>query len=202
MSEPRPVIDLFAEDRAHEELIGPIVERVAEMESRRIRVRVISARGGHGRATDEFRLYQRKRLKAPPPESAALVIVAIDANCDTHTAAVQAIMDAVRDEFRTLCIPACPDPHIERWFLADESAFHAVVGPMPSLPKRKCGRDFYKQLLAQAVIDAGHPPTLGGLEFAREIAEAMDLYRAGRSERSLKHFIEGLRSGLRGLPEG
>lgn len=200
MSERGLLIDLFAEDRAHEGLIGPIVERLAEMEGRHARVRVISAQGGHGRAIDEFRLYQRQRLKAPPSEPAALVVAAIDTNCGSHTAMVNEIVAATADEFRALCVPACPDPHIERWFLADEHAFHEVIGPMPAVPRSKCDRDFCKRLLAQAVIDAGHPPTLGGLEFAREIAQAMDLYQAGRSERSLKLFLDDLRVGLRGLP--
>lgn len=40
------------------------------------------------------------------------------------------------------------------------------------------------------MIDAGYPPTLGGIEFAREIVQAMDLYRAKKTDRSLKHFID------------
>jgi hypothetical protein len=39
--------------------------------------------------------------------------------------------------------------------------------------------------------------TLGGIEFAEEIVECMDLYRAGKDEPSLKHFIDELRSALR-----
>ena len=55
----RIVVDLFAEDRAHEEFIRSLVARVAGEIPLGIRVRVRSARGGHGRAISEFKLYQR-----------------------------------------------------------------------------------------------------------------------------------------------
>lgn len=61
---------------------------------------------------------------------------------------------------------------------------------MPKVGRKKCERHRYKTVLARAIVEAGHPPTLGGIEFAREIVEAMDLYRAGRAEASLKHFVD------------
>ena len=39
----------------------------------------------------------------------------------------------------------------------------------------------------------GHPPTLGGIEFAAELVGEMDLYRAGENEPSLQHFIDDFR---------
>jgi hypothetical protein len=45
-------------------------------------------------------------------------------------------------------------------------------------------------ILSRAVVEAGHPPTLGGIEFAREIVDVMHLYHAGRAEASLKHFLD------------
>jgi hypothetical protein len=64
-----------------------------------------------------------------------------------------------------------------------------VVGVTPVVAQEKCERDYYKSVLAKAVIDAGHPPTLGGIEFAPELIEAMDFFRAGKTDNSLKHFL-------------
>jgi hypothetical protein len=54
-------------------------------------------------------------------------------------------------------------------------------------------------MLANAVAQAGHPPTLGGIEFAADIVAAMDLYRAGKSEKSLKSFVDSATALLRSL---
>jgi hypothetical protein len=197
MTEGRIIVDLFAEDTAHEELLVPLVTRVAQDQGCQIRIRVVSAQGGHARALSEFRLYQLDRLKRPPANPATFVIVAIDANCDTHTSATQRVEAEVRGDFLIPCIPACPDPHVERWYLADLPAFHQVVGVTPRVPASKCERDFYKHLLAQSVVDADHVPQLGGIEFAEEIAHAMDFYRAGRCESSLKHFLDTLTATLK-----
>jgi hypothetical protein len=97
---------------------------------------------------------------------------------------------------------ACPDPHFERWYLADPDSFKAVVGRSPMLGKKKCARNHYKDALARAVRQAGHPPTLGGIEFARELVARMNLYHAGRNDRSLKAFLEDLRGRLRLLRAG
>jgi hypothetical protein len=44
----------------------------------------------------------------------------------------------------------------------------------------------------------GTPPTLGGIEFARDIVEELDLYRAGKHDRSLGAFVDDLRRRLKG----
>lgn len=76
MSEPL-VVDLFVEDRAHEELLRPLVERAANEKRIVVTVRIRSARGGHCRALDEFRLYQRlvEGGAAPRPD---LVVVGME----------------------------------------------------------------------------------------------------------------------------
>lgn len=106
-------------------------------------------------------------------------------------------MEAVEQKLRDRSVPACPAPHIERWYLADLEAFYVVVGIRPRVPRDKCERDLYKQILARAVVDAGHPPMLGGIEFARDLVAAMDLFRAGRTESSLKHFVDELSGHLK-----
>jgi len=193
-------IDLFAEDRGHEELLRPLLERLAREQGKDARVAVRSARGGHPRAVAELKLYQKSVLKRIGGETLPdLLVVAIDGNCSSFASAQQTIRDALGKEFQDRTISASPDPHIERWFLADLEAFHQVVGAAPAVGKQKCERDVYKRLLAHAVREAGHPPTLGGIEFARELAEAMDYYRAGKADSSLKHFLEEVTARLKSL---
>ena len=86
--------------------------------------------------------------------------------------------------------------------MADPESFKGVVGHRPTIAKKKCARNYYKNALANAVRKAGHPATLGGIEFAPELVERMDLYRAGKNERSLKAFVDDLRGKLRTLTQG
>lgn len=193
-------IDLFAEDRAHEEFLKAVLTRIASHEDKRVAIRVRSARGGHPRALEELLLYQKTVLKAPESVSMPdLLFVAIDANCKRWNRARREIQEKIEAPFVELSIVACPDPHIERWYLADPDSFVKVVGVRPKIGKRKCERDRYKAILSRAILDAGHPPTLGGIEFARELVEAMDFYRAGKSESSLKHLLEEAIARIRSL---
>jgi hypothetical protein len=189
-------LDLFAEDRAHEELLRALATRIAGEEDRSLTVRIRSARGGHGRALTEFDLYKRS-LEIGILSQPDLVIVAIDANCQRFNQAQKAIRERLAPPLADRVAVACPDPHIERWYMADPESFHEVVGRRPALPRAKCDRDFYKRLLIQAIRDSGQVPTLGGVEFAQELAGAMDLYRAGREDHSLKAFVDDFRGMLR-----
>ena len=192
------LVDLFVEDRAHEDLLKPLVARVAREEQMEVRVR--AARGGHARAIGEFKLYQ---LIAESDSlnlgSADLVVVGIDGNCSTFADARNDIRRATVPAFADRLVVACPDPHVELWYLADPHSFETVVGDWPDVGRRKCFRDHYKRMLAEAIQRGGHPPTLGGIEFASELVAAMDLYRAGKTTASLKAFLDDLRTGLRNL---
>lgn len=200
MNEPL-LVELFVEDSAHRQLLVPLVERVAREEEVDLRCQVRNARGGHAGAMGSFRRYQILREKGVGGrEVAALLVVAIDGNCTSFTETRRNIRGATRDSFADMLVTACPDPHIERWYLADPQSFHNVVGTRPSVGPRKCVRNHYKQLLATAVAGGGHPATLGGVEFGRELANAMDLFRAGKNDSSLKTFVEDLRNGLRRAP--
>lgn len=189
-------IDLFVEDQAHERFLAAFVERMLREEQRAGFLRVRAARGGHSRAIAEFNNYQRIVEKDGLP-APGLVIVAIDANCSPFTRARRLVQEAVRPTFVDKTVVACPDPHIERWFLADPTSFGEVVGTRPRVRRRKCKRALYKDLLARSVVEGGHPPTLGGIEFSRELVDAMDLFRAGKAEPSLKHFTDSLRAQIR-----
>lgn len=193
-----PVADLFVEDRAHEEFLKAMLTRISKEEGRMITVRIRSARGGHGRALKEFSLYQKSVLKASSDMGMPdLLFVAIDANCKRLNSARKEIEAHIDPPFQNRTIIACPDPHIERWYLADPDTFFKVVGIRPKAQKKKCDRDRYKAILSKAIVDAGHPPTLGGIEFAREIVDSMDLYKCSKADKALKDFIQFTRQAIR-----
>lgn len=192
--------DLFVEDSAHEEFVKYMLSRIAQGEGVNLSIQIRSARGGHPVVLDEFRNYQKAVLRGVAgmvvPD---LLVIAIDANCNSFAKAHVEVEGAIEPKLRGAAVVACPDPHVERWYLADPDSFLGVVGVRPQPGKKKCERDVYKAMLSKAISRAGHPPTLGGIEFAREIVEAMDLYRAGKSESSLKHFVEDAKALLRRL---
>ena len=197
------MIDLFVEDRAHEEFLKAVVMRVAREEGKTISVHVRSARGGHGRVLAELSIYQRAVLygKSTLLRVPDLLFVGIDANCKEFNEARREIEGILEERFQDRTVIACPDPHVERWYLADPESFKEVIGVGPKLSRKKCERDYYKSILHKAIIDAGHPPTLGGIEFAREIVENMDFYRARKGEKSLNHFLNGAIAQIRSVPQ-
>jgi hypothetical protein len=197
------LVDIFVEDRAHEAFLVPMLRRIAQEEKVVVTPRVWSGRGGHGRAVTELKLYQDLVQKgAVGTTSPDLLIAGIDGNCSTFARAKKIIVAATHAPFSDRLVVACPDPHVERWYLSDPESFKEVVGHRPTIAKKKCGRDYYKDALAKVVRKAGHPATLGGIEFAQELVERMDLYRAGKNERSLKAFVDDLRGRLRTLRQG
>lgn len=195
MSRPL-LIDLFVEDHAHEALLKPLVERVCAAAGMTCEIRVRSARGGHPRVLSELafclRMVDRGGLGTPD-----ILVVALDANCQRHTHARQAVQDAVAPQHRTGLVVACPDPHVERWYMLDGASFAAVVGKLPRLARKKCERDYYKRQLASAVKAAGHPRLLGGIEFATELAAAFDLRRAAKTDRSFARFLDDLEAAIK-----
>lgn len=202
MSDP-VTIDIFVEDRAHEALLLPLVRRVAREEDVPVQVRVRSARGGHGRAIQEFRLFQTMLAKgAFEGAYPKILVVGIDGNCTTAAKKKLEITEAADEVSKGLLVAACPDPHVERWYLADPESFQTVVGHTPSVGKAKCARDHYKRLLSGAIQQGGHPATLGGIEFASELVAAMDFYRAGKNDHALRSFIDDLKVRLRAESTG
>lgn len=192
-------VDLFAEDRAHEELLHALVRRLACEHAKNVVVRVRSARGGHPRAFGELRLFQKAVVRGYTT-SPAILVVCIDANCKPFAKANAEIRKAIVPALSHCAVVACPDPHVERWYLADPTSFEEVVGRWPHPGKRKCQRGLYKEILAKAVREGGNPPTLGGIEFAGEIVDRMDLFRAGKNEPSLKRFVAELSLRIKALP--
>lgn len=199
--EGRIQVEIFAEDHAHEELLKPLLVRVCREEGFAVSLQVRTGRGGHARAVNEFETYQKITEMGKSDQKAPdLLIVAIDGNCTTFGRMKSRIADSTRSAFRYMLVSACPDPHVERWFLADPDSFYDVVGHRPDVGPDKCERNHYKRILRESVARGGHLPTLDGIEFASELAEKMDLYRAGKRDPSLKSFLDDLRSRLRSIP--
>ncbi len=194
-------VGLFVEDRAHEEFLKPLIERMAREAGKTVRIRSYSASGGHPRALDELQTFQmlvaRGVMGLSEPD---ILVVGIDANCHPWSKARQRVLDRLSATLRQKVAVACPDPHIERWFMADPGSFERILGRRPRVGKRKCERDRYKRILASTIAQAGYPAGLGGIEFAVDIVAAMDLYEAGRNEKSLKQFIDAARTLLAGSP--
>jgi hypothetical protein len=188
-------VEVFAEDAAHEAFLLPFIKRLAAQEHMVPEISVRTALGGHGRVLSEFDLFGKLvssgRLTVPD-----FIVVCIDANCRKYAQAREEIVNRTDASLRGCVAVACPDPHIERWYMGDPECFASVVGVAPSLPRRKCQRDSYKSALMNAIRQAGHLAPLGGIEFASELVDQMDLFRACRGDKSLKAFTDELKGTL------
>lgn len=120
--------DLFVEDRAHEEFVKNMLIRLAKEEDVNLALQIRSARGGHPRVLEEFRSYQKALLKGVVGMTVPdLLIVAIDANRSSFATARGEIEGAIDPRLKETAVVACPDPHVERWYLADSDSFIEVV---------------------------------------------------------------------------
>jgi hypothetical protein len=194
---PRSDVDLIVEDVGHERFVRALVQRVAEEVGVGVRITVLNAHGGRGKATSE--LVALQHALAAEKRTGDMLVVVIDANCKGASAVRSEILGSIRDDLFRVPVVGCPDPHVERWYLADLVGLKRSLGVSAKLPKEKCGKAVYKTLLREALQDAGHVVTLGGAEFADEIVAVMDLYKAGKSDPSLRRFIDDLRGALKSL---
>ena len=194
-------VGYFLEDIAQERFLCALVTRVAEEKGipvDMLRHEVRNASGGKGQAMNSLSQFldRWRHDKVPVLD---LLIVAIDSNCDSFTERRREIENLVRERgYHGPLACAVPDPHIERWYLADPEGFQrALSAPeAPCCPRYKCERDRYKRALRKALREAGVEAPLGGAEYGDDIVRSMDLYRAGRRDRSLKHFLDDLREAL------
>ena len=188
-----PDVVLFVEDFAHQEVIGALVRRLAADLGLEVRLEWRSARHGYGRVVHEFKEYLRDlgRQRVPVPD---LIVVATDANCHGLNERIREIGDP---DAPARVVMAIPDPHVERWLLLDGAAFKNVFGRGCDAPDQKCDRDRYKQRLVQAIFASGVTPNLGGIEFAEDIVQCMDIERAEQADESFRRFAGSLRSALR-----
>ena len=187
-------IALFVEDFAHRQVIGALVQRIAGDFNLDVRLDWRNATRGYGQVVREFSTYLRaiERQGHPSPH---LIVVATDANCRGWNQRIREFGDPVST---APIVHAIPDPHIERWLLLDGAAFKAVFGRGCDAPDQKCDRYRYKQRLVHAIFDAGITPNLGGMEFAEDIVQQMDIERAELADDSFGRFVGSLRATFRG----
>lgn len=190
-------VTLFVEDAGHEAFTVAWIHRLARVYSIKVAIRPYSVRGGHGRALSELSDFITQ-VRGAEEGWADLIVVAIDTNCSKY-ATQRGKFERVVSGLTVPLVLAIPEPHVERWLLLDSAAFKAVLGKGCRAPDKKCDRDRYKELLAQAVSDAGLAPTIGGIEHARDIVDAMDLSRLSRkgADKSLSRFLKDLDSVFR-----
>lgn len=192
---------LFAEDFGHEAFLTALIQRIAEVTRIEAAIHPRSVRGGRGKVLTELKQYlsdlERGRDLWPD-----LLVVATDANCQ---GLAQRRREVDREAARFVhahpgrLIVAIPDPHVERWMLVDSRAFKAVLGRGCQAPDLKCERRRYKQILLQAMQAAGIVPPLGGMEYASDIVQHLDLERIGSLDESLGQTVAALRNYLNNL---
>lgn len=188
-------VDLIVEDSGHELFLRPLIRKLGYERHVPIDIRTVSSAHGRPKVLAEANGYAETSaaLGVGLPDT---LIVATDGNCVGFVQRRNEVVNVLGKTILPLTTVAIPDPHIERWLLADPAAFRRAVGKAVQPPRRKCDRDFYKGLLAKSVADAGHVATLGGLEFARDIVEEMDIGRACRNDNSLNNFVRSFRGAV------
>lgn len=185
-------IAIFVEDFAHEQFLATLIHRLAEEVGIAVKLEWRNTRHGHGAVVRELKQFLRdlQRGHGGFPD---LVVVATDANCKGFTERRNELYSSVSGVAAHL-IFAIPDPHIERWLLLDSAAFKSVFGRGCDAPDQKCERARYKKKLVDSIRDSGVVPSLGGIEFAEDIINAMDLDRACDADPSLGRLVGDLRS--------
>ncbi|MGE5343630.1 MAG: hypothetical protein ACM3SY_19345 [Candidatus Omnitrophota bacterium] len=193
----------FLEDRAQENFIKSLVERIAGdvgITNPYLKHDIRSARGG-SIIIKELEKFVKGYLKYDPL-GFNIIIVAIDGNCKGYQKRkkeLQSIMKEVSGIEERLVF-AVPDPHIERWYMLDQKAFRKGVGinKSPDLPAYKCQRDHYKKIIYQTLHDANVNTFLGGTEYAdRIVANIENLELLCQRDDSFKFFVQELKRALR-----
>lgn len=186
-------LDLFCEDVGHEAFARAAAERLASELGVDLTVRVASARAGLGRAQRELRAYMHViRRRAGTPD---VLVVLADGNDVGPQARREEIESMGLDRVFPVYVVGTPDPSVEAWLLADPQSLAAEFGHrLPEATPR--GSKALKRFLVEYLEDAGKIVMEGGTEFADEIVAVMDMYRAGKAEPTLKHFVNELKVAI------
>ncbi len=184
---------LFCEDAAHEGWARALLSRLAREEGIDVSITIGSARFGIPRLKQELKGFDRAlRRGSGLPD---LLIILIDANDAGVSERRREIDGAIDLTDYPHAVVGVPDPHVECWYVADPPSFGERFGAAPSEGTvADC-----KERLVTALEEADEIVVSGGAEFADEIVDVMDLYRAGRGQAELKAFIDGVRGALKRL---
>lgn len=191
----------FLEDVGQEAFIITLANRIAEgvgLTAQDLHHDPRSVIGGEGRAMSELRRFLLD-VNRGLERVFDVLIVAIDSNCQGYTEKRNEILRVVEQtSYPGTVVCALPDPHIERWYLADPQALRQAIGAdvQPEAPSYKCERGRYKQALRQALRQADIVAPLGGAEYGPEVAGALDIYTVSQKDTAFKHFVEELRGSL------
>lgn len=194
-------IGYFLEDIGHELFLTSLVNRVAQemgLNSSGLIHEVRNATGGQGRVLNELERFLRD-VNRGRQRVFDLLVVAVDGNCHRYQRRHSEIMEVVRRSgYSGEVICAVPNPHIERWYVADSRGLRSALhtGNIPDAPRYKCERGRYKQALRDAIRQTGVRAPLGGIEFGPDIVQAIDLHTVGRVDTGFKHFVDEIRAGL------
>lgn len=194
MDRRRLVVDLFCEDRGHEQFARAIIRRLAEeLGLRSPAIRARAARGGHGRAIEELRIWQRIG-----GDRGDLLVVLIDANSLGWHQQRSSVVDAVQVARHGELVVGCPDPHVEAWIAADLDAVHRVLGVRLQRPAGRHAKKIdYKGWLGSALSESGVLGLTAPADVALDVVPAMDLFRACKASASLHDFVDTLQAAMR-----
>lgn len=195
-------VGYFLEDRGHETLIKAFVRRLAAekgFEFSNWEDDVRAARGGG--SIDAFKTFLRDIQALGDIFPFDILIVASDGNCKGYQEKRQQLTSYAERSIKYALdnvVFAIPDPHIERWYMADPEGFNKALGfgALPVLPPYKCEKGHYKNVMRQAVASPEVYVQFGGYEYGEKIVEEMNIYAAIKNDPSLKHFIDDLSSTL------
>ncbi len=181
-------ITIFCEDIGHEKVIYALLTKLLPIT---IKLQVLSARHGRGRALSEMETYL-KQVKANLIDRPDAIVIAIDANCKEYQGKKREIDAKIPIGLNDLIpvIHAIPDPHVERWMLLDSKAFKTVFGIGCAAPDQKCEKDRYKRLLNNEIKKAGGVVTLGWIEYADDIIQNINIDSIVKNDESIKRFID------------
>jgi hypothetical protein len=73
-----------------------------------------------------------------------LLVVGVDANYYGFQKTKKQYEARLPEELRSVAVIAAPDPHVERWYMADTVRFEQLVGVQPNLPAKKCDREKWR----------------------------------------------------------
>lgn len=201
MSGPRHRVALFCEDQGHEQVGSALIRRLAREVGAHVLVDPLCARGGRGRAITELKTWQRALQLGQKTGVPDLLVVLIDGNCEGVHATRKQIEPMINPSVCPVAVIGVPDPHVERWLIADPEAFTALIGAPPPTDPGKCGRDIYKRIIRETVERAGVPLLSDVLELSPDLIDCMDLFRAGKTQPALGQLLDELQRALRTLAQ-